>query len=159
VTWGELEALAPGIARPGRERLDAARVAMLGTLRRDGSPRISPVEPFFAEGELLFGAMAWSLKEKDLRRDSRCVLHSVVTSPDAGEAELKLYGRAREADERTRAACRDGWWVERPSDVVAVRTLAIDEATLVEWDLAAAEMTVKRWSVGLGLRRTTRRYP
>jgi hypothetical protein len=159
MTWRELEAAAPEIARRGRERLDAARVAMLGTLRRDGSPRISPVEPYFAEDQLLFGAMAWSLKTRDLRRDPRCVLHSAVTAPDAGETELKLYGRAVEADERTRAACRDGWWVERPRDVVSVRTLAIDEATLIEWDLKAGEMTVKRWSAELGFRRTTRSYP
>jgi hypothetical protein len=42
VTWGALEAAAPEIARLGRERLHAAGVALLGTLRRDGSPRITP---------------------------------------------------------------------------------------------------------------------
>ena len=46
-SWQDLEQGAPGIARPGRARLDQARVVLLGTLRRDGSPRISPVEPHF----------------------------------------------------------------------------------------------------------------
>jgi hypothetical protein len=58
--------------------LNATHVALLGTLRRDGSPRISPVEPYLWEGQLLIGAMAWSPKAADLRRDLRYVLHSAV---------------------------------------------------------------------------------
>src|SRR5262245_66489877 len=79
------------------DRLNSAHVALLGTLRRDGSPRISPIEPYIVEGQLLIGAMAWSAKVGDLRRDPRYVLHSVVTGPDSGEGELKLYGPAVEA--------------------------------------------------------------
>jgi hypothetical protein len=41
--WGDLEGAAPEIARLGKERLESARVALLATLRKDGSPRISPV--------------------------------------------------------------------------------------------------------------------
>jgi len=43
--YRDVEQGAPELARLGRARLDATRLAMLGTLRRDGSPRISPVEP------------------------------------------------------------------------------------------------------------------
>ena len=60
--WRDLELGAPRLARLGMARLDATRVALLGTLRRDGSPRISPIEPFFAGSLLLFGAMARSRK-------------------------------------------------------------------------------------------------
>jgi hypothetical protein len=94
VAWRDLEAGAPEIARLGLARLAAARVALLGTLRRDRSPRISPVEPYVAGGELLIGVMASSAKAADLRRDQRCALHSAVTGPDAGEGELKLSGTA-----------------------------------------------------------------
>jgi Pyridoxamine 5'-phosphate oxidase len=90
MTWRELELAAPEIAEPGKRRLDEARVALLATLRRDGSPRISPIEPFFAEGQLLFGAMAWTRKARDLDRDPRCTLHSAITGPNEGEPELKL---------------------------------------------------------------------
>ena len=48
----------PEIARLGLARLNAARVELLGTLRRDGSPRISPIEPCIADGHLLAGVMA-----------------------------------------------------------------------------------------------------
>jgi Pyridoxamine 5'-phosphate oxidase len=115
--WAEFEAAAPEVARLGKERFDRSRVALLGTLRKDGSPRISPVEPHFVEGHLLFGAMTWSLKARDLLSDMRCVLHSAVTAPDAGESELKLYGRAREVrDQRLRgAAARPGGQRVRPS--------------------------------------------
>jgi hypothetical protein len=39
-----MEAGAPELARLGMARLNSARVALLGTLRRDGSHRISPGE-------------------------------------------------------------------------------------------------------------------
>ncbi len=84
--------------------LNAARVALLGTLRRDASPRISPVEPYFVEGQLLVGAMAWSRKAADLRRNPRYVLHSALTGPDNGEGELKLYGSAVEVGQDLRGA-------------------------------------------------------
>src|SRR2546429_2866449 len=97
MSWRALEASAPAIARLGEERLDQTRVALLGTLRSDGWPRISAVEPYISDGQLLFGAMSWSLKTNDLLRDPRCVLHSAISGPDSGEGELKLYGRAVEA--------------------------------------------------------------
>ena len=69
MNWRDLEAAAPEIADLGKQRLDQARVALLATLRKDGSPRISPVEPYLTQGHLLFGAMSWSLKRRDLVRD------------------------------------------------------------------------------------------
>ena len=46
--WQDLELDAPEIARLGMDRINAAHIALLGTLRRDGSHRISPIEPYFA---------------------------------------------------------------------------------------------------------------
>jgi hypothetical protein len=57
LSWRDLELGAPEIARLGRARLEAAGVALLGTLRRDASPRISPIEPYIAEGRLLIGVI------------------------------------------------------------------------------------------------------
>src|SRR5881398_86336 len=71
MSWRALEASAPAIARLGEERLEQTRVALLGTLRSDGWPRISAVEPYISDGQLLFGAMSWSLKTNDLLRDPR----------------------------------------------------------------------------------------
>lgn len=159
MTWQDLEVAAPEIAHLGRESLERTRMGLLGTLRKDGSPRISPVEPYFAEGHLLFGAMAWSLKVRDLARDPRCVLHSAITGPDAGEGELKLYGRATETDEQLRDACGDGWWIGRPRESARVFSLSIDEASFVNWDYQGGEMVVRRWSRERGFRTTKRSYP
>jgi Pyridoxamine 5'-phosphate oxidase len=159
MTWRELERAAPEIAEPGKARFDETRVALLATLRRDGSARISPIEPFFAEGHLLFGAMAWTLKARDLDRDPRCILHSAITGPNEGEPELKLYGRALEADDDLRAASPDGWWMAEPPEAARVFSLSIEEAAFVTWDYESGEMTVKRWSQETGLKTSRRSYP
>jgi len=159
MTWRELEVSAPEIARLGRERLDETRVGLLGTLRRDGSPRISPIEPYFVGGRLVLGAMSWSLKARDLQRDPRCVLHSAVSGPSSGEGELKVYGRAVEADRVLRDACDDAWWAGRPPESAWVFSLDVEAATFLEWDYGRGEMIVRRWTPERGFRETKRRYP
>jgi hypothetical protein len=157
--WRDVELGAPEIARPGMARLTAARLALLGTLRRDGSPRISPVEPVLAGGQLLIGAMTWSAKAGDLRRDPRYVLHSVVTGPDSGEGELKLYGTAAQAGQDLRAAAAGAWWLARAPDKAAVFTLHIGRAAFISWDIEHGLMTVHRWSPGNGYAVASRPYP
>jgi hypothetical protein len=159
VTWEDLEAAAPEIARLGRERLDRTRVGLLGTIRKDGSPRISPVEPYFTQGHLLFGAMAWSRKVRDLQQDPRCLLHSAISAPDTGEDELKLYGRATPAGEWLRQSCGGAWWSGRSQESAIIFSLSIQEATLVSWDLQSGELTARYWSRTAGLRTTRRSYP
>jgi hypothetical protein len=157
--WRELEEGAPELARLGRERLDR-RAALLGTIRKDGSPRISPVEPFFVAGELIFGTMPWSLKVRDLERDPRCVLHSAVMDPDATEGELRLYGRAVEVDDpAVRNGAPNAWWVGRPVEEARVFALAIEEATFITWDFEGGLMTARRWSAEEGYREAERPYP
>jgi hypothetical protein len=157
--WRDLELGAPEIARLGAARLNAAQLAMLGTLRRDGSPRISPVEPNIADGQLLMGAMTWSAKAHDLRRDPRCVLHSVVTGPDSGETELKLYGSVIEASPRLRDAAAGAWWLTCEPDRAIVFCLAIARAVLVDWDMERGEATIYRWSSRHGYSEARRPYP
>lgn len=159
ISWHALEAAAPQIAQLGQRRLETTRVVLLGTLRRDGSPRISPVEPYLSQGELLFGSMARSAKTRDLLRDPRCVVHSAVTDPDAGEMELKLYGDAVEASPELRAGCAGGWWHGRPTSAAVVFAVGIVRAALVEWDLDRGQMVVRRWSATGGVSKETRSYP
>jgi len=154
-----MELAAPEIARSGMARLKSAHVALLGTLRRDGSPRISPIEPYLAEGQLLIGAMAWTGKASDLRRDPRYVLHSAVTSPDSGEGELKLNGPAAEAGPDLRAVAAGAWWLARAPGKAAVFTLHISQAVFVDWDINRGLMTVHRWSPATGYAVASRPYP
>jgi Pyridoxamine 5'-phosphate oxidase len=158
--WADFQAAAPDLARRGRECFERTGVALLGTLRSDGSPRISPVEPFFAGGHLILGVMARSAKARDLRRDPRCVLHSAVTAPDAGEAELKLYGSAREVrDEAVRSSRPDAWWTAHPPEAARVMSLDIERAEVVSWNLEAGEMNVTSWTPDHGLSELKRPYP
>jgi hypothetical protein len=157
--WSDLEVGAPPIARLGMARLAATRVAMLGTVRLDGSPRISPIEPYLVNGCLLVGAMSWSGKAADLRRDPRYVLHSSVTSPDSGEGELKLRGRAAAADPARRREAVGAWWSGQPPQKAVVFVLGIERALFVEWDTGSGLMTVHRWSPQGGYSHSARSYP
>lgn len=139
--------------------LNATNVALLGTLRRDGSPRISPVEPYLGSTGLLIGAMARSQKAADLRRDPRYVLHSAVTGPDNGEGEFKVYGSAAAADEELRSAVAGAWWQAWPPDTVVVFALHIDRAVYITWDIERGVMTVDRWSQRAGYSQINRTYP
>jgi len=158
-SWRDLELDAPEIARLGMDRLNAARVALLGTLRRDGSPRISPIEPYFVGGQLLVGTMTWSWKAADLLRDPRFVLHSAVTGPDSGEGELKLHGSAATASEDLRCATADAWWSAQTPDKAIVFSLHIEHAAFIEWDIEHGLMTIHRWSPEGGYSQASRAYP
>lgn len=159
IEWSGLEEAAPEVARLGLARLERG-VALLGTLRADGSPRISPVEPHFVEGRLVFGAMSWSGKARDLLRDPRCALHSAVCDPDNPEGELKLYGRADEIHEAdVREARREAWWVGRPREDARVFSLRIEEAAYITWDADRGVMTLRRWTAEVGFSETRRPYP
>ena len=106
-TWQEFASLAPELAAIGEAQFARTGLALAGTLRRDGWPRISPVEPFIANGQLYLGMMWRSVKALDLLRDPRCVVHSTVSDRHGSEGEFKVYGRAVEVtdlEERRRFA-------------------------------------------------------
>jgi hypothetical protein len=116
VSWGEFEAEAGPLAALARGRFEGAGLVLVGTLRRQGWPRISPVEPLLLDGRLYLGMMWRSMKALDLRRDPRCVVHSIVAGTEGTEGDVKVYGRGLEStdpDERRRYGdglfARIGW--------------------------------------------------
>src|SRR5690349_5106365 len=94
--WHDFEAAEPRLAGLAHDRLIEPGVVLVGTVRRDGSPRISPVEPFLLEGELWLSMLWGSYKAADLRRDPRVLVHSIVTDRSGDEGEVKVRGRCRE---------------------------------------------------------------
>jgi hypothetical protein len=80
LTWAELEAAAPEIALRGSELLDRFQFVLVGTLTKDGSPRVNPCEAYVIDGHLLLNMMPRSLKALDLLRDPRIYVHTPVTS-------------------------------------------------------------------------------
>jgi hypothetical protein len=119
--WEEFAAACPELASLGEERLRARELCLLGTLRKNGYPRISPVEPEFVDGELMLGMMWQSPKALDLLRDPRCVVHSVVSSREGTEGDFKLYAEAHDVQEpasrqryRKTIKARIDWEPEEP---------------------------------------------
>ena len=94
MSWMQFAMAAPFLAQLGRERFELTEVVLLGTLGKDGSPRISPVEFVFVDDELMVGMMWQSKKALDLLRDPRFVVHNTVANKDGAGGDFKLYGRA-----------------------------------------------------------------
>ncbi len=90
--WEEFEVDAPSLARLGRERLGEPGVVLVATLRADGLPRVSPVEPLFWNSELWLSMLWGSRKALDLQRDARVLVHSIVLDPQATGGEYKVRG-------------------------------------------------------------------
>jgi hypothetical protein len=158
-TWQTLRAVAPELVAVGEARLRRFRVAMLGTLRADGSPRISPVEPYLDSGELLFGLIRGSAKARDLMRDPRCTLHSIVDDPDAGQPELILRGRFTEVDQVTARSDPDAWWLSFEESAPLVGTMELEAASVLRFDLERSELSVVHWTPGGGQREERKPYP
>lgn len=101
MNWSEFKTVAPELAEAGEKVFERAGVVLLGTLRKDGSPRISPVEMLIVGGELYLGMMPETLKAKDLLRDGRCTVHSLISDKNAPEGEFKLHGAAVNIQDQT----------------------------------------------------------
>jgi hypothetical protein len=105
-TWDELAKEAPGVAAVAERRLTVTGLAMLGTLRKDGFPRISPVEPLvdgdrlvLHEGRPVFGMMWRSTKALDLQRDPRFTLHTATADKELTDGDAKAWGTMAEVTE------------------------------------------------------------
>ena len=64
---------------------------MVATLRTNGWPLISPVEPLFFNGHLYLGMIWRSQKALDLLRDPRCTIQNTVSDFNGLEGEFKVY--------------------------------------------------------------------
>ena len=152
MNWDEFNTAAGELAEAGKKLFDRAGVVLVGTLRKDGSPRISPVEPLIADGRLYLGMMPESFKAQDLLRDGRCTIHSLISDKHAPEGEFKLHGLAvnvQDPSER-KLYCDEllkkiGWSPEgMPFHLFSIDILS---AGVFSHD-GGAERLVKRWRAG-----------
>lgn len=133
---------------------------MVGTVRRDGWPRLSPVEPDIAAGHLLLGMMWRSGKALDLLCDPRCTVHSVPSSRTNPGGDVKLYGRASDVqDAGLRAAYRAAikaridWEPTEPE--YHLFSVEVESAVVIRFD-DEGTMETWRWSPADGLRTSER---
>jgi len=158
VTWEAFAAACPELAALGEERLRGQELCLVGSLRRNGWPRISPCEPDFAAGQLFLGMMWQSPKALDLLRDPRCVVHSCTSDRKGAEGDFKLYGRAVDVkDPYLRETYRDAirkridWAPDEPNfhlfavDVESAGFVVFGEERYgLAWDPAGG---LRRWDI------------
>jgi len=159
VRWADFEEAAPEPAAHIRELIERYRFVLVGTIRRDGTPRISPVEARFVSGHLMLVMITGTLKARDLLRDPRILLNSPITHPDDPNFEFKLRGRVIEVqDQVLRSATADaieamsGW---RPPLSWHFFSIDIEDAAFIAWEAGVMRMT--HWTRERGLEQVSRR--
>ena len=154
MNWREFAAAAPELAAVGERRISDPGVALVGTLRRDGSPRISPVEVYFVDGDLMLGMMWRSRKAMDLLRDPRVAVHSATCDRNGADGDFKVYGRAVDVtDPAKRARYGDvlqaaiDW---RPTEPFHLFAVDIEQAGFIVF---GTDRRAMRWTPARGLER------
>jgi hypothetical protein len=156
--WVSFTKVCPELGSMAEQRFKNDQLAMLGTIRRDGSPRISPCEMDFASGHMFLSMMWQSPKAIDLLRDPRIVVHSVTVNKDGTDGDIKIYGRAVDTtDPQLRSAFREAitarmnWAPNEPEyhlfslDVVSASYVVFGggRENVMTWE---REMGLRTWS-------------
>ncbi|MGH3484221.1 MAG: pyridoxamine 5'-phosphate oxidase family protein [Nocardioidaceae bacterium] len=151
--WSDLESRQPRLADLGRRRLIDPGVVLVATIRRDGTPRLSPVEPYLMDGDLWLSMLWQSTKARDLGRDPRLLVHNVITSRDGGGGEFKVRGRAVASEDPAvqlryadAVAASLGWHPEPGR--FHLYAIDIDDITVIRYDDATGDQYVVRWPAG-----------
>lgn len=91
-SWSEVTEFAHELAPRVESRFNAHGLGLLATVRSNGFPRVSGIEPLFS-GELWLGMMHRSRKAADLLKNPRLCLHSATEDKDVKEGDAKVTGR------------------------------------------------------------------
>ncbi len=97
-SWRQFTAEAPDLARIVEAGLRRSKHHVLASLRADGSPRVSGTELDFWTDHLTMGSMYGAVKARDLQRDPRFALHSNPGDGSMDHPDVKISGRATEAE-------------------------------------------------------------
>lgn len=157
-TWDEVMSHAPELAALAQARIEATGMGLVATIRSNGFPRLSGVEPRFRDGHLWIGMMPDSWKAKDLLRDPRLCLHNATSDPHVGEGDAKITGRAVEADLAMRERYRQGA-VERgefdPGTDFHLFTIDVTEVATIR--VGGDHLIIESWREGQAPKRVERR--
>lgn len=148
--WSDFTKDEPSLAELGRRRLLEPGVLLVGTIRLDGTPRISPVEPLLWDGDLWLSMLFGSYKARDLQRDPRVLVHSIVTGRDGTPGEFKARGQAvEESDRVTQEGYAEQIRTQVGWDPVPGRFhlfwVDVDDVTFVRYEDATGDQFVVRW--------------
>jgi hypothetical protein len=152
--WVDFEQAAPELAALGLAGLREQNLALVGTLRADGWPRISPNEIYLLDGDLMLQMMRNSRKAADLERDARLTVMTPQCDREATRGDFKIYGRGVPiTDPDTRRSFGEtifaaiGW---RPLDPYPLYAVDIESAAYIDF---TDDRRLLRWSPEGGLER------
>lgn len=164
-TWSSFVASEPELGQRAHAVLTSTTNCVLGTVRADGTPRLSGIDPFVKDGDLYLGCMPDSRKGADLLRDPRFALHSIPwesrkvrDGAEAIDADVKVAGTARRLDaEDARRLIADqfaesGYDDHEPEgdvfalEVASVALISVADDLLVidRWTPSGGRVTVRR---------------
>ena len=157
--WEEVVREAPELAAAVQARFDANRHKVLGTLRADGSPRLSGIEVTFRDGDLWLGMMPDSRKALDLRRDPRLALHSATVDPELVEGDARISGLAVEATDAGAMTALVEGDTRHEDGAPAGHVFRVDvtELMLIKIGEPANHLVISSWHEGRGVERVERR--
>jgi hypothetical protein len=149
-TWSELRDSQPGVADLGEQRLIGPGVVLVATIRQDGTPRVSAVEPLLLDGQLWLSMMLGSTKARDLLRDPRILVHNIVTSRDGIAGEFKVRGRAQPVEDEASqqhyvTAVREQLGYRMIVGRFHLFTVDIHDVTFIRYDGETGDQYVARW--------------
>lgn len=158
--WNDVTDAAPDLAADVRARFEAHGLGLLATLRSDGAPRISGIEPWFDGDDVWIGMMFDSRKARDLQRDPRLCLHSATIDTKVTDGDARLSGLALEVLD-------DGEIepvLDRFEEVKGYRPppgpmhlFRIDVTELLHLSVADDHLVIRTWTPERGERRVERR--
>lgn len=98
--WHEFAAARPDMAEVLTRLLAWIPITYLATVRKDGSPRVHPVCPIFADGRMYVAVNETSPKRFDLAKGGRYAMHALPAEPRDGRGDDEFYvtGRAQRVD-------------------------------------------------------------
>jgi nitroimidazol reductase NimA-like FMN-containing flavoprotein (pyridoxamine 5'-phosphate oxidase superfamily) len=165
--WTSFTTAEPELAARARAIISSTTNCVLATIRADGSPRISGIDPFFRDEHLWIGSMPNSRKGADLARDPRLALHAIPWesrkvkegATDPGPGDVKLTGRAvKLGDDAEGARILREYFAELGVDAPegGGDLYTIDLDTVVVVSVEDDQLVVDRWSASAG-RKVVRR--
>ncbi len=146
--WKSFAVAEPTIAAKGRELFYQYGVGLgfLGTVRRDGGPRVHPICPILVD-DRLFALIVPGPKRDDLRRDPRYALHCLTSEPPRQDDAFYLAGSVHEvSDAATWERVAEQFLAERG---IESRWSGFEAQTLVELDIERCLLTLTSSEYGL----------
>lgn len=141
-SWQHFAIEAPRLAEVVKGRFAANRHHVLGTVRADGSPRLSGTEVRVDSEHVRLGMMVGSQKLHDVERDPRIELHSAPLDPELHDGDARIRGRVVH---------------EEPADDGEGSMFVVDIAAVSLVEVDGEELVITVWTPGDGLRQLRRR--